>query len=180
MPPAPRQRAEEREYTHWDRARLSVVVPIGVIVAVAIVCIVVAVLSSAQRADDVAVVHERQLLTSALRNYGERVLHEVESVATSDAAVRNIRTSYKAEWAKQHVGDWLVTYFDHDYVFVFDSNDRSLYSINGRHATDAKWAELAKENLGPVIDYMRGRDPTLLDAIRLADSHTEEGGAHAQ
>ena len=34
--------------------RLSVVVPIGVIVAVAIVCVVVAVLSSAQRADDVA------------------------------------------------------------------------------------------------------------------------------
>ena len=124
MPPAQRQRAtEEREYTNWDRARLSVVVPIGVIVAVAIVCIVVAVLSSAQRADEVAVIHERQLLTGALRNYGERVLREVESVATSDAAVRNIRTNYNPEWAKQHVGDWLVTYFDHDYVFVFDCSD---------------------------------------------------------
>jgi diguanylate cyclase len=38
---------EHRQPTSWERTRLSVVVPIGVIVAVAIVCIVVAVLSSA-------------------------------------------------------------------------------------------------------------------------------------
>ena len=57
-----RSRASDaRQYTSWDRARLSVVVPIGVIVAVAIVCIVVAVLSSAQRADVVAVDHEKQM-----------------------------------------------------------------------------------------------------------------------
>lgn len=56
--------------------------PIGVIVAVAIVCIVVAVLSSAQRADIVAVDHEKQLFSRAIMNYGERVLREVESVAS--------------------------------------------------------------------------------------------------
>jgi len=44
---------EQHQVNNWDRARLSVVVPIGVIVAVAIVCIVVAVLSSARRADEV-------------------------------------------------------------------------------------------------------------------------------
>ena len=49
-------KAEDRPYSHWDRARLSVVVPIGGIVAVAIVCIVVAVLSSARRADDAILV----------------------------------------------------------------------------------------------------------------------------
>ena len=59
-------------------------VPIGVIVAVAIVCIVVAVLSSAQRADEVAIQHEKQLFTRALTNYGERVLREVRSVAASE------------------------------------------------------------------------------------------------
>ena len=59
-------------------------VPIGVIVAVAIVCIVVAVLSSAQRADEVAVQHEKKLFSRALSNYGERVLREVKSVAGSE------------------------------------------------------------------------------------------------
>src|SRR5512143_3942971 len=86
--------SDARQYTSWDRARLSVVVPIGVIVAVAIVCIVVAVLSSAQRADVVAVDHEKQLFSRALTNYGDRVLREVESVASSDGAVQNIRRSF--------------------------------------------------------------------------------------
>ena len=38
----------------WDRTRLGVLVPLGAVVLVAIVCIVVAALTSAQRADDVA------------------------------------------------------------------------------------------------------------------------------
>ena len=66
--------------TSWDRARLSVVVPISVIVAVAIVCIVVAVLTSARRADEVALEHEKRLLSRALVNHGERILRELESV----------------------------------------------------------------------------------------------------
>ena len=80
-------RASEERYTSWDRARLSVVVPIGVIVAVAIVCIVVAVLSSAQRADEVAVQHEKRLFSRALSTYGARVLLELKSVAASEQEI---------------------------------------------------------------------------------------------
>ena len=99
MPAAARPHTSDvRPHTSWDRARLSVVVPIGVIVAVAIVCIVVAVLSSAQRADVVAVDHEKQLFSRALTSYGERVLREVESVASSDGAIQNIRRSFDPEW----------------------------------------------------------------------------------
>ncbi len=94
----------ERQYTSWDRARLSVVVPIGVIVAVAIVCIVVAVLSSAQRADEVAVDHEMSLFSTALNNYGAGMLREVESVASSGSAIANIRVKFDADWAKDRVG----------------------------------------------------------------------------
>ena len=105
--------------------------PIGVIVAVAIVCIVVAVLSSAQRADDVAVDHEKQLFSRALTNYGERVLREVESVASSEGAIENIRHSFDPHWAKLRVGTWLETYFDHDYVFIFD-RQRQAALFSGR------------------------------------------------
>ena len=73
-------------------------VPIGVIVAVAIVCIVVAVLSSARRADQVAIQHEAQLLARALDSDGERVLREVESVASSQSAIENIRLNYDPAW----------------------------------------------------------------------------------
>src|SRR5258708_12162672 len=45
---------ETRRQLGWNHIRVGVVVPIGVIVAVAILCGVVPVLSSAQQADEVA------------------------------------------------------------------------------------------------------------------------------
>ena len=177
----PRSRgSEERQYTSWDRARLSVVVPIGVIVAVAIVCIVVAVLSSAQRADEVAVEHEKQLLSHALGNFGERVLREVESVATSEGALKNIRVKFNPDWARQRVGVWLETFFEHDYVLVFDGQDKVVYSLAGRRANDPYWLTSAPADLAPVLDFMRGRNASLSDTIRLSDSSLKESGAHAQ
>lgn len=181
LPSEQRQRAaENREHPNWDRARLSVVVPIGVIVAVAIVCIVVAVLSSAQRADDVAVIHERQLLTGALQNYGERVLREVESVATAPSAVHNIRTDFNPEWVKQRVGDWLMTYFEHDYVFVFDSNNVPLYALNGHDTGKINWFEATQTDLVSVLDYMRGRARIPPDALGLEVNNQAEGGTHPE
>src|SRR4051812_40789813 len=126
LPARARAQEQREQYTSWDRARLSVVVPIGVIVAVAIVCIVVAVLSSARRADEVASQHEGQLLARALDNFGERVLREVDSVASSPAAVRNIRDSFDAAWADERVGHGLVDYFNHDAVLIFDADDHAI------------------------------------------------------
>ena len=182
MPAVARPRVSDvRQYTNWDRARLSVVVPIGVIVAVAIVCIVVAVLSSAQRADVVAVDHEKQLFSRALTNYGERVLREVESVASSDG--RNpehpplVRSrngpSSASECGWRHI-------FDHDYVFIFDRKDDLIYSMVGHRPADMKWFATARPGLASVIEYMRGRDPNLHGAIRLNQMTMTDGGAHQQ
>jgi diguanylate cyclase (GGDEF)-like protein len=173
-------RSEERAYSSWDRARLSVVVPIGVIVAVAIVCIVVAVLSSAQRADDVAVEHERQLLSHAISNYGERVLREVESVATSDGAIRNIRLAFDPQWAKERAGLWLQTFFDHDAVLVFDGEDRPIYSLLGPATPSPSLLDATRPSMVSVLDFMRGHDPTLRGAIRLDQLNLTGGGAHPQ
>jgi hypothetical protein len=41
------QMSVERKSSRWDRVRLNLVVPIGLVVAVAIVCVIFAVLSSA-------------------------------------------------------------------------------------------------------------------------------------
>jgi diguanylate cyclase (GGDEF)-like protein len=168
------------QYTSWDRARLSVVVPIGVIVAIAIICIVVAVLSSAQRADVVAADHEKQSFSRAINSFGERVLREVDSVASSDGAIQNIRRSFDPDWARKHVGMWLGTYFDHDYVFIFDRNDEPVYSMVGHRPADMKWLAAARPGLAPVIDYMRGRDPNLSAALRLTQMAPPDSGAHRQ
>jgi len=181
VPAVVRPRASDvRQYTSWDRARLSVVVPIGVIVAIAIVCIVVAVLSSAQRADVVAVDHEKQLFSRAIGNYGERVLREVASVASSEAAIQNIRRTFDPTWAKQRVGAWLETYFDHDYIFIFDGKDDLLFSMVDHRPADMNWFAGARPGLISIIDYMRGRDSSLKDAFRLSQTAHADGGAHQQ
>ena len=172
--------SDERPLTSWDRARLSVVVPIGVIVAVAIVCIVVAVLSSAQRADQVAVLREKQLFSRALGNYGERVLREVKSVAASEQANQNIRVKFDPDWVKQSLGLWLETYFDHDTVFIFDGSDKPIYEQLGHRASDASWFAQALPDLAPVLNYMHGRDPTLHGALRLNETNATEDRPHSQ
>ena len=60
-------------------------VPLGVVVAVAIVCIVVAALTSAHRADEVALEHEQKLLTRAIVNHGEWSLRRLNIMRPSDS-----------------------------------------------------------------------------------------------
>jgi diguanylate cyclase (GGDEF)-like protein len=172
--------SDERPYTSWDRARLSIVVPIGVIVAVAILCIVVAVLSSAQRADEVAIEQEKQLFARAIDNFGQGVLREVKSVATSAAALNNIRVKFDPIWANQSVGLWLETYFEHDYVLIFDAHDKLIYSQAGHKPVDATWLATARPELMSVVNYMRGRETTVRNAVRLTAPDSTAGGAHPQ
>ena len=49
---APSTTGEARKAYGWDRARLSIAVPTAIGMAIAIVCVVIAVLSAAQRADE--------------------------------------------------------------------------------------------------------------------------------
>ena len=167
-------------HTSWDRARLSVVVPIGVIVAVAILCIVIAVLSSARRADEVAIQHEQQLLSRALDTHGEQVLREVASIASSQSAIQNIRLNFDPVWANHRIGLSLQGYFEHDYVFVFDGDDNPIYVLTGTQPATPAWIEALKPELMPVIDYMRGRVFTLRGGVRVNAAAMTEGGAHPQ
>ncbi len=145
-----------RRYLGWSHIRPSVVVPIGVIVAVAIVCVVVVALSSAQRADDVALENERQLFTRALTNQGERVLRDIAAVATSEAAYRRIRVSFDSDWVQISVGLRLQSFFDHDFVFVTDPADHLLYASLGRRSVDPNWFNSVQSELQPVLDVMHG------------------------
>ena len=155
-------------------------VPIGVIVAVAIVCIVVAVLSSAQRADEVAVEHETQLFSTALNNFGANVLREVESVTSSESAVQNIRIKLNRDWTHQRVGTLLETFYQHNYIVIFDNQNRPVYSTPGSNAAAAEWLAATKPELTPLLGYMRGIEPNLPNAIRLNRVIPVDGTTHPQ
>jgi diguanylate cyclase (GGDEF)-like protein len=174
------QAIKHRRSNNWDRARLSVVVPIGVIVAVAIICIVVAVLSSANRADDVAVQYEKQLFTRALANHSERVLRELESVTSTDNAVRHISQSYDADWVRRRVGGWLNSFFDHDVIMVFDRNDRMIYSFDGMQpGENGRNTALSIPNeIKPTLDYLRGRRPAISSNLQSDPDRAAHSDAH--
>ncbi|MBI3705016.1 MAG: bifunctional diguanylate cyclase/phosphodiesterase [Rhizobiales bacterium] len=155
MPSAARQRATEKPgYTHWDRARLSVVVPIGVIVAVAIVCIVVAVLSSTQRADEVAVVQESHLFTKAIAYRGEWSLRKLESVAEAND-YRGGRPDFAPASLQNLTTAWLKTLLDHEYVFVVDTSNRVAYSRLGDTGAALHAIDNMIPDLAPAVDYLR-------------------------
>jgi sensor domain CHASE-containing protein len=147
----------ERKALSWNHVRLSVVVPISIIVAVAIGCVVVAVYGSAHRADEVALANERQLFTRALNYHADRVLREVDSVATSDAAIRNIRLHFDPEWVQARVGLRLQSYFDQDFVFIANGSDKFIYALLGQRSVDPNWFNSIQPDLNPVLDVVRGR-----------------------
>jgi diguanylate cyclase (GGDEF)-like protein len=154
-----------------------VFVPISIIVAVAILCIVVAVLGSAQRADEVAVEQEKLLLSRSIVNHGERILRQLESVAATEQAMQNVRQRFDHDWIQRRIGLWLRNFFDHDFVFVADAHNKLVYALLGRNSVEPAWFNSILPDLAPTIDYVRGQSGDApVGAIRVSDSRRASDG----
>ena len=130
--------------------RLSILVPIGIIVAIAIVCVFIAVLGAAQRADEVSLDAERRLISRALTNHSQRVLRELETVVMSDAAYRKLRIDFDMDWVKVYADQRLQSWYGHDLVFVVDPSDRLLYASLGGRGSDPSWFNSVRPDLMPM------------------------------
>jgi diguanylate cyclase (GGDEF)-like protein len=152
LPSARLHIAGESKGSRWDQARL--VMPIGVIVVVAIICVIGAVLTSARRADDVAFNTEQELIVQAISEHGQHALRLIEGAAATPSATAKIRDSYDRQWADQWIGQWLAK-FHFDVVAIVDASDRVEYLYSNtlvERAADGLAAELA-----PSLDLLRGR-----------------------
>jgi diguanylate cyclase (GGDEF)-like protein len=134
--------------------RPGVVLPIGVIVAVAIVCVVVAVLSSARRANEFALEHERQLFVHSLGNHARQVVRELASAATSEAAARRIAQAFDEDWVRTYIDTRLRSFFDHDFVFIADAAGRLIFASHGVNDVDPEWLQSVRRDLQPVLDQL--------------------------
>src|SRR5215469_12619238 len=114
VPSARSQIAGESKRSRWDRSRASLLLPIGVIVAVAIVCVIVAVLTSAQRADEVSFNNEQQLVRQAMLDHGLRALHLLQATAATSVATSKIRENPSTGWMERRFGPWMEDYFHSD------------------------------------------------------------------
>src|ERR1700731_1896186 len=153
LPAAQSHIAGERKRSRWSRARLSLVVPIGGIVAV-----VIAVLTSARRADEVSAGREQSLLETAIAGKGLRLLRELDSAAATERATKNIRNAYDSQWVTRHA-QWLIDFYHDDVVAVVDGNDRITYTLF-RAPADAASVDLGAQ-IASTLDLLRGR----LDAV---------------
>src|SRR5262249_31948986 len=143
--------ANVRTLGAWSRARVSGLAPVGLIVAVAIICVVVGVVTSARLADKVAVHHDEELFLNAIAQLRERVLREVESVATTDQARTAIRGAADVDWIDRNVALTLKNHFGHDDVFVVGPNDRMIYPARGSVAGKPAWIDQVRPDLDPIL-----------------------------
>jgi diguanylate cyclase len=155
--------AGERKGSRWDQARL--VMPIGVIVIVAILCVIVAVLTSARRADEVAFNTERQLIAQSIDEHGLHAMHLVEGVAATPSATARIRNSFDSQWAEQRIGQWLAK-FHFDGIAIIDGADHVEY----KYPTADLGANDQSAQLAPIVDLLRGRLSAMpIHAVALVD-----------
>ena len=149
------QTAGETNRSRWDEARAGLLVLIGVIVAVAIVSVAVAVLSSAKRANEVSANNQQLLIKGAIGDHAERVWHHLESVAGTPRAVSRIHDNFDVNWVDHRVGQWLEHFFNSDAVAVFGANDQVVYA-RSKSPGEVASADLPRE-LASTLDLLRGR-----------------------
>ena len=144
--------------------------PIGIVVLVAIICVVVAVVSAAERADDVELQQERRLLVQAIADRGHRVMRELENVAASTDIVLQLHYNFDPDWVHHLVGLRLSTFFDHDHVFVLDRTDRLTYAMLDNKSVDPERFAAARPELGRIIELLRGVAQPFEDEVVLQPS----------
>ncbi len=154
--------------------RAGAVAPIGLIVAVAILCITVAVLTSAHRADEAALDQERQLFANAITDRRAQIAREIENIVASNVADYGAAPDGEPRSTEVRAGLRLKTHFQHNCVFVVDPSDRVVYAVSERAIVDPAWFGGGLEALKTVIDDVRGRrrtkaadeiEPATLDPI---------------
>jgi diguanylate cyclase (GGDEF)-like protein len=149
--------AGQRSNSGWGQTRFGVLVPLGIVVAVAIVCIVVAALMSAHRADVVALERERQLLAKAITTDGEWSLGRLQAVITSSASVSAGDIEQSPAQVQQRLGVWLGPLSDHNLVLVLNSRNEIAYSQHGNDAPDLTLHTAVFMQLQSIAEYARGR-----------------------
>jgi hypothetical protein len=141
----------------WGRSRIGGLVPLGLVVAIAIVCVVVAALISARHADVVALERERQLLAKAITTHGEWSLGRLRTVIASKASVGAEDIEQSPALVQQRLSAWLGPLSDHQLVLVLNSANEIAYSQHGQDAPDLKLQDVFLR-LQSIAEY--GRDRT--------------------
>jgi diguanylate cyclase (GGDEF)-like protein len=159
----------------WDRTRLGVLAPLGVVVAIAIVCIVVATLLSANRADDVALDRERQLLARAISTQGGWSFGRLKALIESPASVSAEDIEQSPSLVQQRLATWLSALSDHNLVLMLNSQNEIAFTQRGHDLDDGKLSKAVFARLQSLAESIRGREPDLPAGVKRLLWHPDGG-----
>lgn len=162
--------------------------PLCVIVAVAIVCIVVAALYSAQRANEVAVEHEKDMLRNAIVYRGEWSLRMLRSVLVMDDSETDAApTAGQFERLVARVRSSYRKLVDHDFILIADGAGRLIDGLVNADAANAELPPLAFAEIAPALAFLQGRTRVapervawLVPAKMLTEGVAPDGAAFLQ
>jgi diguanylate cyclase (GGDEF)-like protein len=156
------RQSDDRTRPFWQRARPSGIAPIGLLVGVAMVCIVFAVLSSAHRADLVAFDHERRLVSLALADRQAQIVSEVEHIAGSDEAFQRLWLQLDDQWVRQQIGLRLKNQLGYTLVLLVDAGSNFVYQLAGEADVAPDLTGVATLNeLNPILAKLFATAPGL-------------------
>ena len=121
------------------RARVTTrLVAIFTLLGVVIVAGLVAglLLWAGREADEVSAERQLALATLTIKDLGEKIAHNQESVTVWDDAVANVLEARNEEWIDYNLGSWMHTYFGHDGAYVLDPNDQPIYQFSTHSDAD--------------------------------------------
>ncbi len=135
----------------WERTRIAVMIPLCVIVGVAIACIVVAGLTSAQRADEMALDREQHLFAKALVTRGQWSVRSLRAALPDNPVAAGLDSSA----LRETIGEWDRSIADHDIIVIVDQTN-DLYAMETRSRPhDAMWTRSDIAELRPLIEHLQ-------------------------
>jgi diguanylate cyclase (GGDEF)-like protein len=109
---------------------------------------------AADRIDNSAVEQQRRSVTVGLREVADRVPVEQDSSAIWDDAVINLRANNEA-WLAENLGEWMSEYFGHDRVYLLDSSNRSVRSVQRGQQVETESYEQDRPFVEPLVTRLR-------------------------
>ncbi|HEX4410055.1 MAG TPA: bifunctional diguanylate cyclase/phosphodiesterase [Xanthobacteraceae bacterium] len=137
--------------------------PVGVIVVISIICIAVAILISAKRANEAAIDSEQQLIRNAIVDRGQRAMRVVENVAAAPHAVDRLRT-FDTDFIERRIGHELGESFHFDIAAIIGTDDKIKY-IHTAAQADGLPEDDVRTDFSAALDVLRGRLATLPDDV---------------
>ncbi|MGV8840937.1 MAG: putative bifunctional diguanylate cyclase/phosphodiesterase [Bauldia sp.] len=143
--------------------RRARVLPIRLIavaaVAVGLGAVAAVTVWSATRSDTVAVDNQTRLVAHLLSAETEVIVHDQESVALWDDAVRNTRLAFDYAWVDENLGVWMYEYFGHDRTYVLDDAGRAIYGMANGTGTGEGVAVPVPPAVAELATALRGGAP---------------------